>query len=137
MLVRRAAICVAAALLISAAPVARAQQCSCPAIGTTIYAIDPGSGLQRFGFESSMATTIELPGDTPSVGPNGLAVASATDAYWVNGFGLDLITRFNPETGEIIPGMFPVPSPGTPFFTHGNRCRSEQRGNGHQMRQPR
>ncbi len=113
-----AAVC---AVVVAAADDAGAEPaCSCPRITTQIYAIDPGSGhLLRFPFFSDSASSVPLPGDTPSGLPNGLAVATATDAYWVNGFGLDQIVRFNPQTGQQLPGFFPMPSPGFPNITHG------------------
>src|SRR5439155_3688782 len=91
----------------------------CPAIRTEIYGVDPGGTIVHFPFDTGSSTSVPTPGDRPSGGPDGLAVKSPTDAFWVNGFGLDRIIEFNPQTGELIPGPFPVDSPGERGCTDG------------------
>ncbi len=91
----------------------------CPPIDTRIYGIDPAGTVESFVFDLGERTSVPTPGDLPSGGPDGLAVSSSTRAFWVNGFGLDLIHEFDPSTGALIPGPFPVASPGTPGGTDG------------------
>ena len=91
----------------------------CSPITTQLYGVDPLAGtIVRFGFDTGTSGSVPARGDTPSGGPDGLAVKSPTDAFWVNGFGLDLIFEFNPMTGELIEtGPFPIRSPGVPMCT--------------------
>ena len=91
----------------------------CPPISTEIYGVDPGGTIVRFAFDTGVAASVATPGDSPSGGPDGLAVKTPMDAFWVNGFGLDSIFEFNPQTGNLILGSFPVASPGTPGCTDG------------------
>ena len=91
----------------------------CPPISTLIYGVDPGGTVVRFAFDTGLSASVPTPGDQPSGGPDGLAVQSPTDAFWVSGFGMDRIIEFNPQTGEQIPGPFPIPSPGAPNCTDG------------------
>ena len=107
------------ALALAAAPAADAQQeCACAAIRTTIYAVDPGGTLERFQFDTGIGSSVPLPGDTPTEESNGLAVASATDAFWVSPRGLNEIIEFNPLSGALIPGPFPIASQAS-THTHG------------------
>jgi hypothetical protein len=91
----------------------------CQPMTTQLYGVDPGGTIVRFAFDTGASASVPTPGDTPSGGPDGLAVQTATDAFWVDGFGLDQIFEFNPVSGALIPGPFPVPSPGFPGCTDG------------------
>src|SRR5439155_25784830 len=83
-----------------------------------VYGVDPGTGtIVRFAFDTGESASVPAP-EKPSGFADGLAVASATDAFFVNGFSTQIF-EFNPQTGALIAGAFPVPPPGMPNCTDG------------------
>jgi hypothetical protein len=90
---------------------AQVEECSCPEIEGLVYGIDPNGTVEKFDFASGSSASVPAP-SAPSLLATGLAVDNPFDAFFVNGFGEDEIFEFDPVTGALIPGPFPLDAPG-------------------------
>jgi outer membrane protein assembly factor BamB len=91
----------------------------CPPITTTLYAVSGAGTIDRFAFDSGTGSSVPAPGDVPTGDADGIAVAGARDAFWTGAFGTGTIIEFDPVTGSLVPGPFPIMAPGTPGCTDG------------------